>query len=154
MSKPKKSPRHLSRSLAVQGLYYYKINQADISEIEYFLSTSCNTVYAAANYELLHFLLSHSIDQFEPMLELYTEYLQRDIKDINLIEQIILVLAAVELSDNLSVPAPVIINEAIELAKLYGATESHKFINNVVDKLAARLRQQPRQQLNTTLNTK
>lgn len=140
MSKPKKSPRHLSRSLTVQGLYYYKTNQADISEIEHFLSVSCNTAYMTANYELLHFLLNHSIDEFESMLDLYTEYLQRDIKDINLIEQIILVLAAVELNYNLSVPVPVIINEAIELAKLYGATESHKFINNLVDKLAVKLR--------------
>lgn len=137
---PKKSPRHLARSLAIQGIYYHKTNQASIEEIEYFLSQNCHAIYPNANYELLHFLLEHSIHQFEPMLNLYTEYLQREISQINLIEQAVLVLAAVELKDNLSVPSPVIINEAVELAKLYGAEESYKFINNLVDKLASKIR--------------
>jgi transcription antitermination protein NusB len=50
------------------------------------------------------------------------------------------VIAAIELINNLSVPSPVIINEAIELSKLYGGSDSHKFINNLVDKLAKQLR--------------
>lgn len=137
---PKKSPRHLSRSLAVQGVYYHKINKADINEIELFLSHNCTAIYPVANYDLMHFLIENAIFKFESMLNLYTDYLQREINEINLVEQIILVLAAVELKDNISVPAPVIINEAVELAKLYGAEDSYKFINNLVDKLASSVR--------------
>ena len=88
----------------------------------------------------MHFLLERSIRHYDAMLEMYTPYLNRSISDINLIEQIILVIAAVEFKENLSVPAPVIINEAVELAKLYGAEESYKFINGLVDKLSSQMR--------------
>ena len=73
-------------------------------------------------------------------LKRYTPYLTREIKDINLIEQIILVIAAYELLNSHSVPSPVIINEAVELTKLYGAEDSYKFINGLVDKLAHEIR--------------
>ena len=136
----KKSPRHLSRSLAVQGIYYHRINQANIVDIEEFLRNTCSGVYPKANYELMHFLLEGGTSQFESMLNLYTGYLQREINQINTIEQVILVLAAIELTNNPSVPSTVIIDEAIELAKLYGADDSYKFINNLVDKLANKVR--------------
>lgn len=136
----KKSPRHLARSLAVQGIYFYKLNQVTIVEIEEFLRSSCHAVYPQANYDLMHTLLVECTIQYDVMLHKYTNYLKREIKDINLIEQIILVIAAVELHTNLSVPSPVIINEAVELSKLYGAEESYKFINGLVDKLAKDIR--------------
>ncbi len=138
---PKKSPRHLARSLAIQGIYFHKMNNTNLDEIESFLNKNCSAVYPLANYDLMHFLLERSISQYDTMLALYIDYLNREIGDINLVEQIILVIAAVELKENVSVPAPVIINEAIELAKLYGAEESYKFINGLVDKLAAQLRE-------------
>jgi N utilization substance protein B len=137
----KKSPRHLSRSLAVQALYNYKINQTSVIDLEKMLNDFERDLYECANYELMHSLIENSINQFDAMLEQYKPYLQREIGDINLIEQIILVMAAVELINNLSVPAPVIINEAIELSKLYGGPDSHKFINNLVDKLAKQIRE-------------
>lgn len=137
----KKSPRHLSRSLAVQALYTYKINQqTDVIELEKVLSDFQHDLYNHANYELLHSLINNGINQFDEMLAYYEPYLQREVGAIDLIEQIILVIAATEFIHNLSVPAPVIINEAIELSKLYGGPQSHKFINNLVDKLARQLR--------------
>ena len=161
---PKKSPRHLARSLAIQGIYFHKMNNTNLDDIEIFLSNneylqwrdindpqnldedgvskSNNelTIHQVANHELLHFLLERGIRHYDAMLELYTPYLNRNISDINLIEQIILVIAAIEFKENLSVPVPVIINEAVELAKLYGAEESYKFINGLVDKLSSQLR--------------
>lgn len=137
---PKKSPRHLARSLAIQGIYFHKMNNTNLQEIETFLSNNCSAVYPIANYDLMHFLIEQSIYKFDSMLELYKDYLNREINDINLVEKIILVVAAVELKENLSVPTPVIINEAVELAKMYGAEESYKFINGLVDKLAGQLR--------------
>jgi N utilization substance protein B len=134
---PKKSPRHLSRSLALQAIYHYKMNEETITSIENYLNINNEHVYTTANYELMHFLIENSISQFDTLLNSYSKHSQRDVKDIDLIEQIILVIAAVELKDNLSVPAKVVINEAVELAKLYGANDSYKFINGLVDKLAS-----------------
>ena len=136
----KKSPRHLARSLAVQGIYAYKINQTSVTEIESFLQHNCHAIYPQANYELMHTLIIAGTEQYDAMLNQYVGHLKRDTGDINLIEQIILVIAAVELNTNLSVPAAVVINEAVELSKLYGAVESYKFINGLVDKLAHDLR--------------
>jgi N utilization substance protein B len=136
----KKTPRHLARSFAVQGIYYYKNNEVSVAEIEQFISSVNPALYPKANYQLLNSLLQRSIDEFEPMINLYAEFSDREIKQINLIEQAILVIAAVELTYDLNVPAPVIINEAVELAKLYGGEDSFKFINNLVDKLANTIR--------------
>lgn len=136
----KQSPRHLSRSLAVQVLYHYKLNQASIAEIETYLKEINEALYAKANSELLQFLIETSIAQFDTMLSQYNQYSERNMADIDLTEQIILVIAAVELNHNLSVPAPVVINEAVELAKRYGANDSYKFINGLVDKLASSIR--------------
>ena len=136
----KKSPRHLARSLAVQGIYSIQMNHCTISEVEDFLSNTNNKLYLSANYELMHYLIENTMVNFSTNLELYLPFLNRSIEDINLIEKIILAIAATELLDNLSVPATVIINEAVELAKLYGAEESYKFINGLVDKLSHQLR--------------
>lgn len=132
----KKSPRHLSRSLALQAIYHHKLNPENVSLIETFLSVSNSQIYNLANYELMHFLIEKSLSQFDEYLESYVQFLQREIGDIGLVEKIILVIAVVEFKDNLSVPARVIINEAVELAKLYGANDSYKFINGLVDKMA------------------
>lgn len=136
----KKSPRHLSRSLAVQAIYHYKINETSYIDIEKSLNEFDHNLYTHANYELMHDLITQSIDKFAINLAYYEPYLERDIGSITLIEQIILVIAATELINNMSVPAPVVINEAVELSKLYGGSDSHKFVNHLVDKLSRQLR--------------
>ncbi len=140
MHKGKLSPRHLARSLAVQGLYSFLTNPRTITEIEEFLQNSNAEIYKKANYELFHYLLQQSSDNFTGLLDLYLSYSTRPLAEIQKVEQAILVIAATELKNDLQVPAPVIINEAIELAKLYGGEESYKFINGLVDKLASKLR--------------
>ena len=57
----KKSPRHLSRSLAVQAIYYNKFNCTPIIEIERFLNENNNTVYNSADYDLMHLLIHLSL---------------------------------------------------------------------------------------------
>lgn len=141
MYKTKLSPRRLSRSLAVQGMYYFQINPKTVSEIEDYLCTSNEELYQRANYELLHFLLEMSSNNFAASLALYSEFSTRAVTEIQMVEKAILVMAAVELQHNLAVPAPVIINEAIELAKIYGGEDSFKFVNGLVDKLTHSLRQ-------------
>ena len=140
MQNIKKSPRHLARSLAVQGLYAYQTNEASASEIIDFLNNNEPDLFAEANYELMNYLLVSGIEQFELMIGKYIGYMNRPMSEVNKIEKAVLVVAAIELSNNASVPAAVIINEAVELAKLYGGEDSFKFINGLVDKLANALR--------------
>lgn len=140
MNKPKLSPRRISRSLAVQGLYHLQTNPKSVGEIEDFLSNANPDLYLRANYELLHNLLEVTASDFNAHLETYASYSARALSDIQKIEKAILAIAAVELKHSPEVPAPVIINEAIELAKLYGGEDSFKFVNGLVDKLANELR--------------
>lgn len=140
MQKIKLSPRRLSRSLAVQALYHFQTNKKSSSEIEDFLQSSNEDLYMKANYELMHFLIDNGVSDFDKYINKYAQYSSRTVDEIQMVERSILVIAAIELEQNLSVPAPVIINEAIELAKLYGGEDSFKFVNGLVDKLALELR--------------
>lgn len=140
MSKVKLSPRRMSRSLAVQGLYHFQTNPKSVSEIEDFLHSAHEEFYNGANYELMHFLLDTATNDFDYWVALFAEFSTRKADEIETTEKAILAIAAVELEQNISVPAPVVINEAVELAKLYGGEESFKFINGLVDKLAFKLR--------------
>lgn len=140
MHNPKLSPRRISRSLAVQGIYYFQLNPKTVGEIEDFLQGASPGIYARANYELLHNLLEMTMQYFAESLKLYEQFSSRATSEIQPIEKSILVIAAVELKHSLDVPAPVIINEAVELAKLYGGEESFKFVNGLVDKLAHSIR--------------
>jgi N utilization substance protein B len=136
-----KTPRYLSRSLAVQGIYAYKLNECSIQDIEDYLCQSNSQLYNKANYELLHYLLEQSLEYFADNIKVYDKYLSnRSLDEINLIEKIILNIAAIEIMKTPNVPAFVIINEAIELAKMFGAEDSYKFINGLVDKFARELR--------------
>ena len=140
MQTVKNSPRHIARSLAVQGLYAYQTNNATVTEIQEFLNNNEPELYAEANYELMNYLLVSGIEQFDLMLDKYLGYMNRPLAEINSVEKAVLVVAAVELTSSMSVPAAVIINEAVELAKSYGGEESFKFVNGLVDKLANALR--------------
>ena len=70
---------------------------------------------------------------FEPLLD-------RPLEEIDPVELSILRLSTYELRNRIDVPYRVVINEGIELAKVFGATDGHKFVNGVLDKLAPTLR--------------
>ena len=67
-------------------------------------------------------------------------HLDRKAEALDPVEQAILLLGTFELSERIDVPYRVVINECVELAKSYGATDSHKYINGVLDKLVPALR--------------
>jgi N utilization substance protein B len=72
--------------------------------------------------------------------EALTEYVSRPIAEIDPVELSILRLGAYELLHRPDVPYRVILNEAVELAKTFGAEDSHKFVNGILDKVALRVR--------------
>ena len=84
--------------------------------------------------------LSTCVDKTEQLDELYCAHLKMPIDRLDPVELCILRLAVFELSERLDVPRRVVINEAVELAKSYGAEDGHKFINGVIDKTARDLR--------------
>jgi N utilization substance protein B len=78
--------------------------------------------------------------EYDALLERVAPKVERRIKDVAPIERGLLVIGAWELAHRLDVPYRVVIDEAVELAKAYGGTDGHKFVNGVLDKLAAELR--------------
>jgi len=77
---------------------------------------------------------------YDALVALLEPHLDRRAAELSPIERAILVIGAWELKERLEIPCRVVMNEAIELAKAYGGTDGHRFVNGVLDKLAATLR--------------
>ena len=133
----KVSPRRRARECAVQALYSWAISGNAPEQVElafvvdqdlicvdkpYFTRLFRQTV---VNVDTVDFTMSH--------------YLDRELNELDPIERAILRLAVYELQFEPDVPYKVAINEAIEVAKVFGAEESHKYINGVLDKIAPAL---------------
>jgi len=84
--------------------------------------------------------LNGAIDNASVLENEIAPFLDRAFRELSPVERGILLLAGYELMRELEVPYRVVINEAVELAKVYGGTDGHKYVNGVLDKLAARLR--------------
>ncbi|MBB3104180.1 transcription antitermination factor NusB [Azomonas macrocytogenes] len=137
-AKGKSATRRAARSLAMQALYQWHMAGQSLSEIEaqFRVDNDFMPVDGAYFHELLHGVARQKseIDQaIEPLLD-------RPLTELDPVELAILRLSTYELMQRLDVPYRVVINEGIELAKTFGATEGHKFVNGVLDKLAPRLR--------------
>lgn len=133
-----KSPRHRARELALQGVYQWRVSGTDASDIEAHLQGEKNLGrYDKPMYtRLLRGVLAHQ----EELQILLTPYLDRALDELSTVEFSVLLLAAFELSQQPDVPYKVVINEAVELAKTFGGTDGHKYVNGVLDKLAPKVR--------------
>jgi N utilization substance protein B len=96
--------------------------------------------FAKADQALVETLLRGVTGDADALRNRITPYLDRPIKELSPVEHALLLLATCELRDHLQTPYKVVINEAIELAKSFGGTDGHKYVNGVLDKLAAELR--------------
>jgi transcription antitermination protein NusB len=133
-----KTDRRRSREFALQGLYQWQLSKNDPAAIALNLSEARGFDKIDAGY--FKMLLEGSIAA-APELELaITPYLDREFVRLSPVERGILLLAAYELMHQPEVPYRAVINEAVELAKSYGGTDGYKFVNGVLDKLAAQLR--------------
>ena len=94
-----------------------------------------------SDVEYFRTLLNGAIDRSKELEVEIAPLLDRPFGGLSPVERGILLLAGYELLRELEVPYRVVINEAVELAKVYGGTDGHKYVNGVLDKLAARLRQ-------------
>ncbi|ACX89025.1 NusB antitermination factor [Pectobacterium parmentieri WPP163] len=134
----KPAARRRARECAVQALYSWQLSKNDIADVEHqFLSEQ-----DVKDVDIAYFreLLAGVATQAEKLDQLMAPFLSRHIDELGQVEKAILRLAMFELSKREDVPYKVAINEAIELAKTFGAEDSHKFVNGVLDKAAPSVR--------------
>ncbi|CAD5108236.1 transcription antitermination factor NusB [Zestomonas carbonaria] len=134
----KLAARRQARSLAMQALYQWQMAGQSLNEIEaqFRVDNDFSKVDGAYFREILHGVATNKSEidgQFEPLLD-------RPLEELDPVEMAILRLSTWELLKRVDVPYRVVINEGIELAKVFGATDGHKFVNGVLDKLAPTLR--------------
>ncbi len=142
MSKAKgeqyKSPRHRARELAMQGVYQWRVSGAQVSDIEKHLQAETNLGrYDKGMYAKL---LRGVLSQHEALEALLAPCLDRALLELSTVEYSVLLIAAFEFAHQPDVPYKVVINEAVELAKTFGGTDGHKYVNGVLDKLAPKVR--------------
>ncbi|MGB3725529.1 MAG: transcription antitermination factor NusB [Glaciecola sp.] len=138
----KPAHRKQARELAVQALYAWAMSGNDMSQVELTMVTTNDMTKVDMEYfqAILHGVSADA----EGIDKTYKPYLGRLPEEMDPIEQAIMRLATFELVNRVDTPFKVVINEAIELAKVFGAEESHKFINGALDKAVKTLRKDER----------
>ncbi len=130
--------RGRARGSALQALYQWQMTGQDVGEVEsQFLEDDS---LAKADVELFVTLLRGVPSHLDELDRVIGPLLNRSINQVDPVERAILRIGTYELLHQLDIPYRVIINEAVELAKLYGADQGHRYINGVLDKLAQGLR--------------
>lgn len=134
----KPAARRRARQCALQALYSWQISQNDIADVEYqFLAENeVSDVDIAYFREIIFGVATHS----RYLDNLMQPHLTRRLDEIGQVEKAALRIALYELSKRDDIPYKVAINEGIELAKTFGAEDSHKFINGVLDKAGPQIR--------------
>lgn len=130
--------RTQARRMAVQGLYEWQMTDNDVHMIiSQFLQEHAEKKLDREYFEELMRAIPEHLAEIDAYLK---PYLSRPLQEIDLVERAILRLATYELAYRPELPYRVIINEAVELAKRFGAEEGHRFINGILDKVAGKLR--------------
>ncbi|BCX81814.1 transcription antitermination protein NusB [Methylomarinovum caldicuralii] len=139
MSEQRKGTRTGARRCALQALYQWQLTGQPLEAIERQFVQDRLADGARLDYfsQLLHGVVEH-LDAIDAAL---TEFSDRPVDQIDPIERAILRLAAYELLYRWEVPYRAVLNEAINLAKVFGAThKSYKYVNGVLDRLAHKVR--------------
>ncbi len=130
--------RRKARHYGMQALYQWHMAGAPLNDIEAEFRAEYDFDHVDLEYfqALLHGVPG-KVDELEAAL---VPLLDRSIDELDPIERTLLRMGTFELADRIDVPYKVVINEAVALAKKFGATDSHKYINGVLDKAARNLR--------------
>ena len=133
-----KSARHKARELALQGLYQWLLAEEHADEIRAHLAEFEG--YDKADRKYLDLLLNGVIADAAELDAAFTPLLDRPVDELSPVERGVLLIGAYELAHVPDVPYKVVINEAVEIARSFGGTDGHRYVNGVLDKLAAGLR--------------
>ena len=130
--------RKQARQALMQALYQWQIAEQSLQTIE----QQFREEKAQSTMDMDYFVeLLHAIPKVKSELDdLIEPCVDRTLKEVNPVELAILRMATFELKQRPDIPFRVVINEAVDLAKKYGADQGHKFVNSVLDKLAKQLR--------------
>ena len=131
------SPRRRARECAVQALYSWYISKNDIADVQ--LAFITDQEMKGVDMPYFRKLFEQSAEHNDDLQQTLEPHLDRAFGELDPIERAILTMAACELKYQADVPYKVVINEAIEVAKVFGSDDSHKYINGILDKLAPAL---------------
>jgi len=132
------SQRRAARSFALQALYSWQMTGNPINELE--AQFRVDNDMAGADVKLFSELLRGVASRKTELDETYEPFLDRMLDELDPIELTTLRIGTYELVQRIDVPYRVAINESVELAKVFGATDSHRYVNGVLDKVAQRSR--------------
>lgn len=151
--RPSRGARSLSREFALLGIYEHLVNGLDAKTIDTTLLSILSedgepiagATIDASDFERCdkaHFteLLSGVIDNVAELESIYSAHVDRDVSRLSLVERSVLLLATYELKHHIEIPYRVVINEAVELSKIFGGSEGFRYVNGVLDKVAADVR--------------
>lgn len=130
--------RRKARHFGLQALYQWTLSGAALSDIEAEFRVDNDFRHTDGDY--FSAVLRGVTSDVDALEALFAPALDRSLDDLDPIERNLLRLGTYELRDRIDVPYKVVINEAVSLAKKFGATESHRYINGVLDKVARDLR--------------
>jgi N utilization substance protein B len=130
--------RRKARSLALQAIYQWQLNADSAANIKIQFLDKINSNKVDASY--FNDLLDGIISNVAAIDKVIAPFLDRKIEDLDEVELAMLRLATCELMHRLDVPYKVIINEALELTKIFGSIDGYKYVNGVLDKVARQLR--------------
>jgi N utilization substance protein B len=133
-----KSQRRRARELALQGVYQWLIAGGDANAIDAQLRE--HEGYDKVDGQHFDALLRGAIEQAPVLDAALARHVDRKTSELSPVEHGVLMIGAYELTHCLDIPYKVAINEAVELAKAYGGTDGHKYVNGVLDKVAGDLR--------------
>ena len=130
--------RRKARHFALQALYQWTLSGASVTDIEAEFRVDNDFQHTDGDY--FSAVLKGVAAHVEALEALFDPVLDRTLDELDPIERNLLRLGTFELRDRIDVPYKVVISEAVALAKKFGATDSHGFINGVLDKVARDLR--------------
>ncbi|MBT8114788.1 MAG: transcription antitermination factor NusB [Arenicella sp.] len=135
------SSRHNGRRAALQALYQWDLTNQDVDQIE----PSFKQIHDMQNIDRKYLReIMREVPRLKKELEsTITPFIDREFDKLDPVERAILRIGTYELQYRRDVPTKVVLNEMIELAKVFGSEHSYKFINGVMDKLAGALRKSP-----------
>ena len=130
--------RSMARKRAVQALYTWEMSNNDLSDIEqqFLMEQDMKNVDLKYFKELLHKVPAHA-DVIDDQIN---ELLDRPMKEVDPVERAIMRLGVYEMKYRPDVPYKVVINESVELAKIFGAEDGFKYVNSILDGAAKKLR--------------
>lgn len=130
--------RRKSRELVLKAVYRGMLNQSALTSV--LRDMTDDPDYKKADEAYFKQLLEAVTEHVEELDKSLLNFIDRPIAELSPVEHSILRISGCELMFDLSIPYRVVINEGVELAKLYGGTDGHKYINGVLDKMAAEVR--------------